>query len=165
MTHDPTHDFDFFFGSWKVHHTQLKKRLAGSTEWIPFEGACTAQPILGGAGNMDDNVIEKPDGTYRAATFRAYDPKTQTWSIWWLDGRAPHNPVDPPMIGSFSDGVGTFFADETFEGQPIKVRFLWSAITATSCRWEQAFSADGGQTWETNWIMENTRTAPYRPAR
>ena len=153
------HDFDFFFGSWQVRHRFLRQRLAGCTEWLDFEGTCTAQPILGGTGNMDDNVIHKPGGTYRAATFRAFDPQAKTWAIWWLDGRMPRGPVDPPMIGTFTDGVGTFLADDTFEGRPIKVRFLWSGITATSCRWEQSFSEDAGQNWEVNWVMENTRTA------
>jgi hypothetical protein len=63
------------------------------------------------------------------------------------------------MIGRFENGVGIFFADETFRGQPIKVRFLWSRITPTSARWEQAFSPDGGKSWETNWEMDFTREA------
>jgi hypothetical protein len=164
MPIDHKHDFDFFFGSWRVSHRQLKKRLAGSTEWIEFTGNCNVVPTLGGAGNMDDNIIEKPDITYRAMTVRTYDPKTESWAIWWFDGRMPHGPVDPPMHGTFENGVGTFYADDTFEGRKIKVRFLWSGITADACCWEQAFSGDGGATWETNWIMQNTRTAPYRPA-
>ena len=82
-----------------------------------------------------------------------------SWSIWWFDGRTPHGPVDPPMTATFKDGVGTFFADDTFEGKKIKVRFLWSRITPKSCRWEQAFSQDGGAIWETNWEMNCTRTA------
>lgn len=159
MTTDPSHDFDFFFGSWHVKHHQLQGRLVNSTTWLDFDGTCDARPIMAGAGNMDDNVINKPGGSYRAATFRAFDPVSKTWAIWWLDGRTPHNPVDPPMIGSFRDGIGTFLADDTFEGKKIRVRFLWSHITATSCHWEQAFSADGEKTWETNWVMENTRTA------
>jgi hypothetical protein len=157
MAHDPMHDFDFFFGTWAVRHRYRKARLAGCEAWITFTGTCSVQPILGGAGNMDDNVIAKPDGTYRAATLRTYDEKTQSWAIWWFDGRTPHGPVDPPMKGRFANGVGTFLADDTFEGKPIKVRFLWSGITPTACRWEQSFSADGGKTWEVNWVMENER--------
>jgi len=151
------HDFDFFHGSWAVQHRRLKERLAGCTQWEEFHGTCTTWPLLGGAGNVDDNVLELPAGTYRAATLRAFDAATGKWSIWWLDGRNPG--IDTPMTGSFADGVGTFLADETFNGRPIKVRFLWSGITTTACRWEQAFSQDGGATWETNWIMQNTRTA------
>jgi hypothetical protein len=67
--------------------------------------------------------------------------------------------LDPPVVGGFQDGIGTFMADDTFNGQPIVVRFIWSNITATSTRWEQAFSPDGGATWEVNWVMESTRIA------
>jgi hypothetical protein len=152
------HDFDFFFGSWRVRHRRLKERLAQCDRWEEFEGTATTQPLLGGLGNVDDNILYLPGGSYRAVTMRAFDPKTQLWAIWWLDGRNPHH-LDVPMIGGFADGVGTFLADDTFDGKPIKVRFLWSRITPQSCRWEQAFSDDGGRNWETNWIMDITRTA------
>jgi hypothetical protein len=152
------HDFDFFFGRWRVHHRRLKDRLAGSHEWIDFDGTTIAQPIMGGYGNMDDNVLELPGGGYRAVTLRLFDANSNQWSIWWLDGRLPRGPLDPPVRGSFRHGVGTFYADDTFKGKPIRVRFIWSAITAKTCRWEQAFSADGGKTWETNWTMEFMRS-------
>jgi hypothetical protein len=152
------HDFDFYMGSWRVHHRRLKERLANSNEWQEFEGASTAWPLLGGAGNVDDNVLELPSGTYRAISLRSYDPVNDTWSIWWLDGRNPGQ-LDPPVVGGFKDGVGTFIAEDTFDGRPILVRFLWSDITPTTCRWEQSFSPDGGRTWEVNWVMESTRIA------
>ncbi len=151
------HDFDFYMGKWRVHHRRLKERLAGNDEWQEFEGTSTAWPILDGAGNVDDNVLELPGDTYRAISLRSFDPKSQSWSIWWLDGRNPHGRLDPPVVGGFSDGVGTFLAEDTFQGQPILVRFLWSDITEGTCRWEQAFSPDGGTTWEVNWVMESTR--------
>jgi hypothetical protein len=153
------HDFDFYMGSWRVHHRRLKDRLAGSTAWEEFEGTSTAWPILDGAGNLDDNIIELPAGTYRAISLRSFDPETQQWSIWWLDGRYPLGPLDPPVRGGFKDGIGTFLAEDTFKGKPIIVRFIWSDITPTSTRWEQAFSPDDGETWEVNWVMESTRIA------
>src|SRR5262245_50021506 len=150
------HDFDFYMGSWRIHHRRLKERLAGSDEWDEFEGTSVAWPILGGAGNIDDNVLELPAGTYRAISLRSFDPITDQWSIWWLDGRSPTR-LDPPVVGRFRDGIGTFIAEDEFDGRPILVRFLWSDITERTCRWEQAFSPDGGATWEVNWIMESTR--------
>ena len=100
-------DFDFYIGKWRVHHRRLKERLAGSTEWQEFEGTSEAWPILDGAGNIDDNVLELPDGTYRAISLRSFDPESQQWSIWWLDARNPKGPLDPPVVGGFSDGIGT----------------------------------------------------------
>jgi hypothetical protein len=155
---DPLHDFDLFVGSWRAQHRRLKARLAGSTEWVEFGGTQEFRPLLGGSGNMDDNVFNLPGGAYRGVSIRAYDAKTKTWAIWWLDGRNPHT-IDVPVVGSFVNGVGTFLADDTFEGKPIKVRFLWSGITRNSREWEQAFSPDGGKSWETNWVTSFTRTA------
>jgi len=151
-------DFDFLIGRWRVHHRRLVERLAGSDEWQEFEGTSDARSLLGGAGNVDDNVLELPTGTYRAVSLRAFDPQSETWSIWWLDARSPAQ-LDPPVVGRFSYGVGTFIGEDTFNGQPILVRFIWSGITAKTCRWEQAFSPDAGRTWEVNWVMEFAREA------
>ncbi|HEX4710906.1 DUF1579 domain-containing protein [Phenylobacterium sp.] len=150
------HDWDWLVGRWRVRHSRLKARLAGSTEWEEFDGSSVAWLTLDGLGTVDDNVVELPSGTYRAVGIRAYDPKTGQWSIWWLDGRFPGQ-IEPPVRGGFKDGVGTFVGDDTLNGRPIKVRFMWSQITATSAHWEQAFSPDGGATWETNWRMAFTR--------
>ncbi len=151
------HDFDFFIGRWQVHHRRLKERLAGNHEWIEFDGTTVTRAIMGGAGNIDDNVLEMPGGAYRAVSLRSFDPKSRLWSIWWLDGRSPRGPLDPPVQGGFQGGVGTFYADDSLSGKSIRVRFVWSDITPTSARWAQAFSADGGRTWETNWTMDFVR--------
>jgi hypothetical protein len=151
MNHSTKHDFDFLFGRWRVHHRRLRERLAGCTEWEEFDGTSEAQPVLGGLGNIDDNVLDLPAGVYRAVTLRAFDESTRLWAIWWLDARHPRNPIDPPMVGSFEGGVGTFYADETFNGRPIRVHFLWTDTQTSSPKWEQAFSPDAGKTWEVNW--------------
>ena len=150
-------DFDFLVGEWQVHHRRLKERLAGNHEWIEFEGTSASHKVMGGYALVDDNVLDFPAGPYRAAGMRAYDAKSGQWSIWWLDSRMPLGPIDPPVRGTFADGVGSFLADETFNGKPIRVRFTWSKITPASAHWEQAFSPDGGATWETNWVMDFKR--------
>ena len=155
-THPGAHDFDFLHGSWAVRHRRLKKRLAGSDDWAEFDGDSTTQPILGGAGNIEDNLIDLPGGAYRAVALRSYDVASATWAIWWLDGRSPHG-LDVPVIGRFEAGTGTFLADDIFEGRPIRVRFLWRLIDRDNCRWEQAFSADAGKSWENNWTMDFSR--------
>ena len=151
-------DWDFLVGRWNVAHRRLKARLQGCTEWEEFAGSSVLWPTLGGLGNVDDNVIELPGGTYRAATMRGFDPATRQWSIWWLDGRYAGR-LDPPLRGGFCDNVGTFFGDDVLDGRPIRMRFIWSGITATTAQWEQAFSADGGASWETNWVMRFSRAA------
>ena len=148
---DGAHAFDFIEGSWRVSHRRLSRRMVGDTQWAIFGGSMRARLILGGLGNFDENVIDLPGGRYQACTLRLYDRTLGQWSIYWIDGRDPK--LDIPMRGGFTDGVGVFFGDDIFDGRPIRVRFLWSAITPNSARWEQAFSGDGEQSWETNWIM------------
>jgi hypothetical protein len=60
----------------------------------------------------------------------------------------------PPAVGEFKDGRADFYDNETYNGRPIVLRFSISDITATTCHFEQAFSADGGKTWETNFIVD-----------
>ena len=151
------HAFAFQTGDWRVRHRKLKGRLVGSTEWIEFHGTCRAWEVMDGLGNLDDHLIPDPAGAYRAATFRQVDPGTGEWSIWWFDPR--QTSLDPPVRGRFENRVGTFLADDRLRDKPIKVRFTWSGITASSARWEQAFSDDGGRTWEVNWTMQFERVA------
>ena len=153
------HDFDFLVGSWRVHHKRLKERLANSHEWQEFEGTCTMRPLMNGYGNVDDNAIDLPGDNYRGIGLRSYDPKTGQWAIWWVDSRMPFNPLDPPVKGHFENGVGNFYSDDTLRGKTIRVRYTWSRITPTSAHWEQAYSPDGGKTWETNWLMEFERAS------
>src|SRR5690349_14612760 len=148
------HAFDLRAGCWTIHNHVLKERLAGSHDWFDYEGSQRLWITLGGYGNVDDTELRKQEGTYYGVTVRTYDPKTSSWSIWWYDGRTPSDNVDPPLRGRFKDGVGTFYADGDLNGKPIKVRFIWSGITAKAAHWEQAFSGDGGKSWETNWTAE-----------
>jgi hypothetical protein len=153
-TRDGARDFDFWMGSWKVHNRVLKERLAGSSEWVEYEATSAARPLLDGLGN-EDEFRTNHEGGFIGMSFRFFDPEKEQWAIYWADSRRP-GVLDPPVFGSFSGDVGLFEGDDTFEGKPIRVRFIWSGITTPTPRWEQAFSADGGETWETNWIMDFT---------
>jgi hypothetical protein len=126
---------------------------------VEFDGTLSMRQLMNGWANVDDNVFKIPGGDYRGVGLRAYDPKAGQWAIWWLDGRNPFGELDPPVKGCFKNGVGTFYADDTLRGKKVRVRFVWSHITPTSARWEQAFSPNGGKTWETNWTMEFRRVS------
>jgi hypothetical protein len=148
-------DFDFLIGRWTVAHRRLRRRLEGDTQWDRFGGTREVRPLLGGLGNVDDNVIELPAGAYRGSALRLFDPAAARWSIWWADSRAPG--LQAPVHGRFENGVGIFLGDDTLRGRPIRVRYIWSDITPEAARWTQAFSPDAGATWEEDWIMEFTR--------
>jgi len=156
---DAPKDFDFLVGRWKVSHRRLRERLVGSDQWDEFGGTLANWPVLGGKGNVGDNVMEFPKGTVRGVGLRAFDDASGEWSSWWLDNRDPSN-IAAPVRGRFgSDGIGTFIGDDTLNGRAVKTRVTWSRITPTSARWEQSSSGDGGATWESNWISDFTRLA------
>lgn len=153
---DAPSDFAFAVGNWRVRHRRLRERLVGCTEWVEFDGEMSTQPVLGGFGNVEDNLLHMPEGAYRAIALRSFDRHGKQWSIWWLDGRIPGQ-IDVPVVGSFENGIGTFYADDTLNGIPIRIRFNWFTANPDSPRWEQAFSSDGGASWETNWTMDFRR--------
>lgn len=157
---DGRHDFNFITGRWLVSNQRLRKRLQGCTEWESFEAVQDGALLLGGLGNMDDLTIEG-QGTVGMA-LRFFNPQTRLWSIYWVS--SSDGVLGPPLFGAFANGVGRFEGADTHEGRPVRVRFLWSDITPSRARWEQAFSEDGGRHWETNWVMTLTRPA-YHAAR
>lgn len=153
---DGRRDFDFLHGSWSVRNRRLKARLRGSTEWEEFPSTCRCRPILGGLGNMDEFTIDAPSGQVEAVTLRLYNPTVQEWSIYWAAASGSGR-FDVPMVGRFEGPRGEFYSQEVFEGRHIFNRFIWTVTSPDACRWEQAFSADGGRNWETNWIMDFSR--------
>ena len=82
-------------------------------------------------------------------------PRSRQWSLNFANSAS--GALSQPTIGGFNDDRGEFFDQETFEGRAILVRFVISPATADSCRFEQAFSKDGGKNWEVNWIATDTR--------
>ena len=154
-TRDGRHDFDFLIGSWNVHNRRLKAPLTGSNEWYEFEGWSEARSLWGGKGNMDEFSAESPLGRIEGFTLRCYDPGTGLWSLYWANAKTGLLPV--PNVGAFGeDGVGDFFCDEVIAGKAVICRYHWIKEYQGGCRWEQAFSVDGGTTWETNWTMHST---------
>jgi hypothetical protein len=152
---DGREDFDFFIGRWKGHNRRLSKRLKGSNDWQEIEGVAVVRKVLGGMGNVDEITMKRESGCLEGLTLRLYNPESRQWSMYWASG--VDGILQPPVIGSFVDRRGEFYSQESFEGRSIFCRFICSDITEKSCRWEQAFSTDGGKTWETNRIAVLTR--------
>jgi hypothetical protein len=152
------HDFDFLRGDWKAHHRVLKERLAGSHDWVEYDGTVSQRALMDGWANSGDNIFNTPKGTYRGVSLRAYDSKSGLWAVWWLDGRNPFGDIGPPIKGHFENGVGSFYSDDTLRGKPVRVRVTWTHNAPNTAHWEQAFSADGGKTWEINWTTDFVKT-------
>jgi hypothetical protein len=151
---DGSHDFDFQTGRWHVRNERLVERLQGSTAWHTFEATVSARLLPGGLGNLDEYRTDYWPG-FVGISLRIYTRQTGQWSIYWASNRI--GTLEPPVVGSFVDGVGVFEGRQELAGRPIVVRLTWSDITRSSARWEQDFSPDDGRTWEKNWIMIHTR--------
>lgn len=156
LERDGQHDFDFFAGSWKIHNRRLRNPLTGSNTWVEFEGTSVTHKLWGGRANVGEGEFDDPSGHIQGMTLRLYDPQTHLWSLYWANSRL--GTLGVPTIGYFTNGRGEFYDHEVYQGKAIFVRFLWLNIKPNSCRWEQAFSADGGKTWETNWTIDFERT-------
>jgi hypothetical protein len=153
---DGRRDFDFLHGRWRIHNRRLARRLQTCTDWEEFEATYECYPVIGGFGNVDHFHATFTDGKpLEGMSVRIFDPASQRWSIYWADNRVCQ--LLPPVVGRIVNGSGDFYGDDVCNGTPVRVVYHWSVTTPTSARWEQEFSADGGATWESNWIMEMTR--------
>jgi hypothetical protein len=146
-------DFDFLIGSWHVTNRRLGKLLAGCDDWTVFPGTTTCRSLFEGGGNLDEIVF--PTLGFRGCTLRLFDVEREEWSLHWANSRT--GLLQPPVTGTFAGGRGDFYGDDTHEGVPVKVHYAWTGTTTPSPRWEQEFSADGGRTWESNWVMDFSR--------
>jgi hypothetical protein len=155
------HDFDFLVGSWKFHLKRLKQRLAGSTEWVEFDGTTVCRKVLDGRAEVEEMNVESTDKHthIQGLALRLYNPESHQWSIYWVNG-ADGVLEQNPMVGQFSNGRGEFYNQQIYEGRAIYARFVWSGVTTNTPHFEQSFSVDGGKTWETNWITDQTREKP-----
>ena len=156
---DGSHDFDFIYGKWKMPNHRLMKRLVGSHEWEDFMSYDEARPLPGGIGNEDFYKTDHWKG-FVGMTTRTYDPKTGLWRIYWVDNQFSEGVMDPPVIGKFEGNVGVFEGPATYNGIPVIMRFIWTVHgkdSKVAASWEQAFSTDGGKTWEKNWTNELIR--------
>lgn len=156
------HDFDWDIGVWKVHQRRLLHPLSGSTSWVEYNGTDAVRKIWDGA-NWGKVESDGPAGHLEIYTLRMYDTQSHQWNIYFANSAS--GSLSLPVVGAFKDGRGVFYDRETFKGKPILVRFQVFGITSNTCHFEQAFSANGGKTWETNFIAQETLETrlPARP--
>lgn len=148
-------DFDPLVGSWNYRLKRRTNPLAGSTTWVDLTGTGTCYRLWGGRAQLDTIVVNGSSGRVEGLTLRLYNPKSRQWRLYWANSNT--GMVDPPQIGQFRNGRGEFFAQDNLNGKSIFVRYEWTALASKSPHFEQAFSEDGGKTWEVNWITDQTR--------
>jgi hypothetical protein len=152
---DGQHDFDFHIGNWKTHLKRLSHPLTGSTTWVEYDGTTIVSKVWDGRANLVELELDGPAGHIEGLGLRLYQPQSHQWSLNFANSAV--GTLGVPTVGEFRNGRGEFYDQETFNGRVILVRNMWTDITANSCHFEQAFSDDGGKTWEVNWIASDTR--------
>lgn len=158
---DGQRDFDFHIGTWKTNVKRRVRPLTGSTTWTEMNGTTVVRKVLNGRANLVELIADGPNGHFEGLSLRLYNPQSRQWSLNFAN--AADGFLSERTVGEFRNGRGEFYAQETFDGREIWVRFVISDITASSARFEQAFSDDGGKTWEVNWIAVDTRVPDAAP--
>ena len=158
---DGRHDFDFEFGDWTMRLSRRVKPLTGSNTWVQYEGSSIVRKVWNGAANIGEIELDGPGGHIEGLTLRVYNPDAKQWNVHFANSAS--GVLGEAMVGGFRDGRGEFYDQETYDGRAIFVRFVFSDITPSSFKFEQAFSADGGKTWEANWVSTFTRIEPKSP--
>ena len=155
--HDGQRDFDFELGSWNIHLKRLLHPLTGSKDWVDFDGTSTTRSVWGGRAELEQFHTVDPlsHNEIVGLTLRIYDTAARQWNLYWASKRT--GVVTIPTVGEFRGGVGKFYDQEPIDGKAVLVRFVWSKMDSASPHFEQSFSTDGGETWETNWITDQTR--------
>jgi hypothetical protein len=143
--------WSFIVGRWRVRN----RRLRPDGSWEEFDSTLHNWPVMGGLGNVGDNVFHAPAGTYRGMSVRAFDPESRQWRSWWLDGRRPRD-ISGPVAGGFARGLGTLIGEQQIEGRKRQLRSQWSQLSSNNPHWEQATSLDG-KNWQTNWSADFER--------
>jgi hypothetical protein len=160
---DGQHDFDWEIGAWDTRLKRLREPLSGKTDWIEYAGTSVGMPVMGKRANLVELDVRGAAGAARIAgiSLRLYAPASGEWTLHFAN--LSNGKMTDPMTGTFSTGLGTgagtghFYGQDSVDGRKVRVRFLIIPVNADQWRFEQAYSADGGNTWETNWIAIDTR--------
>jgi hypothetical protein len=159
---DANHDFDFDIGTWKTHSRRLLRPLTGSNEWADLDGITRVTKVWGGRANLAEVKLQGANGAaVELLSLRLYNPQSHQWSLNFANTKA--GTLGVPNVGRFANGRGDFYDYEEIDGQYVLVRFSIWPESADAGRSEQAFSVDGGRTWEVNWTTTYTRVAHEAP--
>jgi len=152
---DGQHDFDFEIGTWMTHLHRLDRPLSGTSNWLRYDGTTVVTRVLDGRANLVELKVSGPAGRIEGLSLRLYEPESHRWSLNFANIR--DGKLTTPSVGEFKNGHGEFYNDDTYNGRPIRVRFVITKLAEDQYRFEQSFSQDGGKTWEANWIAIDTR--------
>jgi hypothetical protein len=150
------HDFDWEIGTWTTNVRVLRNPLsAKAPEWAEYRGTSIVRPLLGGRANFVELAVAGPAGKIEGGSLRLYNPQARQWSLNYASLR--NGMLTAPVYGGF-DGQrrGLFYGQDMLDRRAILVRFIVVRVSKREVHFDQAYSADGGVTWETNWNAVDT---------
>jgi hypothetical protein len=155
---DGAHDFDFNFGTWHTHIKRQTKPLSGTSTFVELDGIVTVRKVWDGRAQLEEIEADGPNGHWQGMTLFLYNPQAHQWSQTFADSR--DGVLQPPSIGSFKDGKGELYSQDTVNGRTILVRGTWSEIKPNSHHFQEDYSDDGGKSWEPVFMADLTRVKP-----
>lgn len=154
---DGSHDFDWEIGTWTTTVQVRSNPLSGERpQWIDYVGTSVVKPLLDGRANFVELRVEGAGGKIEGGSLRLYSSPSGQWSLNYAN---LHNGLlTSPVYGGFdTKGRGLFYGLDTIDRRVILVRFQITTVSPREARFVQAYSADGGVTWEDNWIATDRR--------
>ena len=150
-------DFNWEIGTWTtVVRVRLNPLSGDAPKWAEYQGTSVVKPLMQGRWNFVELSVAGPAGKIEGGALRLYNPKTGQWSLNYTG--LSNGLLTAPVYGSFDDrGIGRFYGSDMLDGRAILVRFVITRKSADEALFEQAYSTDGGATWETNWSATDTR--------
>ena len=154
---DGQKDFDWENGSWTTKVRVRRNPLSGAAPvWVEYQGTSTVKPVSEGRANLVELSVAGPNGKIEGVSLRLYNPQARQWSLNFASYR--DGMLTAPVYGSFdASGRGLFYGQDMLDGRAILVRFVITRVSPNEARFDQAYSADGGMTWEENWNAVDTR--------
>jgi hypothetical protein len=154
-TPDGQHDFDWEIGTWDTQLQRLREPLSGKVQWIDYAGTSVVKPVMGQRANLVELDVRGDAGHIAGVSLRLFQPASGQWTLHFAN--LANGMMAEPMSGAFVKGLGTFYGEDTVNGRKVFVRFLIIPVSKDQWRFEQAYSADGGKTWENNWVAIDTK--------
>lgn len=152
---DGQHDFDFNIGVWHTHIRRILDPFSGATKTMELNGTVTVRKVWGGRAQLEEIEAEGPKGHWEGLTLFLYNPEAHQWSQNYVDSKT--GVFGTATVGSFKDGRGELFAQDTFNDRAVLLRGVWSDIKPDSHRYAEYYSSDGGRTWAPVFIADLTR--------
>ena len=154
---DGQHDFDWEIGTWTTKVRVRRNPISGEAPaWVEYQGMSAVKPVSDGRANLVELSVAGSKGKIEGVSLRLYNPEARQWSLNFASYR--DGMLTAPVYGAFgANGRGLFYGQDMLGGRAILVRFIITRVSPNEARFDQAYSADGGVTWEDNWNAVDTR--------